>query len=303
MRRKSVSAITLERALRDAAARFVASQTPRLDARVLAKHALGLDDAGLIVEARRQLTAGEIARLEAAIGRREAGEPVAYIVGEKEFRGLTFRMAPGVLVPRPDSETLIEAALARREAGRAWCVLDLGVGSGALLASILCAWTRAEGVGVDRNETAARLATENFRRLGLSDRASALVGDWGRALSGGRFDVILSNPPYIADRARDSLPRDVILYEDPRALFGGEDGLDAYRTILSDARRLAAPGALMVLELGAGQSEAATGIARNAFPGAQIGTEADLAGVPRALVIDLYGSVNSPEGMQQEKNI
>ena len=281
----------LEGDIRDAASRLAKSDTPRLDARVLAKYALGLDDTGLVVESRRALTADEAARFEALVARRAAGEPVAYIVGEKEFRGLTFRMAPGVLVPRPDSETLIEAAARRRRQHAPLRILDLGVGSGALLVALLAHFEKATGVGADVDAAALALARDNADRLGVGARARIVESDWGEGVEG-PFDLIVSNPPYIPEGARAGLPADVRDFESPRALFAGEDGLAAYRAILNAAPRLAAPGALIVLELGERQDAAVGALAREAFAAASIAVEPDLEGRPRAFVIDLAGQKN-----------
>ena len=283
--------MTLDAFLRAAAARLVNSGTPSLDARVLAKHALGLDDAGLILDAKRALAREEIAKLTALVERRAAGEPVAYIAGEKEFRGLTFRMAPGVLVPRPDSETLIEAAVKRLPADAPLRILDLGTGTGCLLCALLAHFTKASGVGVDLNETALALAEENAASLGLADRAAFVKSDWTAAVEG-TFDLIISNPPYIEEGARESLPVEVRDHEDSRALFAGEDGLDAYRILLAGAPRLARPRSLMIFELGEGQAEAVGALAKAAFPGAFIEFEADLAGRRRALVAAIEGQKN-----------
>lgn len=276
----------LETYLRAAASRLAVSPSPLLDARLLVRHALGLNDAGLILSAARSLSADEIEKLDALVARRARGEPVAYILGEKEFRGLTFRVAPGVLVPRPDSETLIEAAEKRRASDAPLRILDLGTGTGCLLCALLAHFTNASGVGADINEEAVALARGNAAALGFAGRAVFLESDWGAAVDG-RFDLVVSNPPYIMDADRESLPPDVRDYEDPRALFAGPEGLDAYRRILGEAARLAAPGALIILELGAGQAEAVAALAKAAFPGASIGFEDDLAGRQRALVAGL----------------
>lgn len=283
--------MTLETCLRAAAQRLAASDTPALDARVLAKHALGLDDAGLIVEAKRALTAEEEATLDALVARRAAGEPVAYIVGEKEFRGLTFRTAPGVLVPRPDSETLIEAAASRRAQDAPLRVLDLGTGTGCLLCALLAHFPNAAGVGVDVNETALALAAANASALGLEGRARFLNSDWAAAVEG-TFDLVVSNPPYIRESDRAGLPVEVRDHEDPRALFAGEDGLGAYRAIAAAAPRLLAPGGLMILELGTGQAGPVGALMAAALPGALVEVEPDLAGRPRALVATLPGQKN-----------
>ncbi len=274
--------------LRAGATRLASSDTPQLDARVIAKKALGLDDAGLIASADRPLSDTEIAAFDALIARRAAGEPIAYIVGEKEFFGLTFKMTPGVLIPRPDTETLVHAVIRRRDAKTSWRILDLGSGSGAILLALLKMLPKAAGVGVDVDPAAVALASDNARALDLAERARWVVGEWERAPEE-EFDIIVSNPPYIEDGERDALAPDVRNYEDPRALFAGRDGLDAYRRILPATRtRIAAQG-LIVLELGADRSPAVGDLARREFAGATPSFDRDLADRERALVIDLKG--------------
>jgi release factor glutamine methyltransferase len=276
----------LEDHLRAAAARLIDSATPQLDARVLAKHALGVDDAQVIAAAQRSLTDIEVARLDALIERRARGEPVAYIVGEKEFFGLTFKMAPGVLVPRPDTETLVEAVLKRCGARRAVRILDLGTGSGCILCALLRALPHATGVGLDVNASAIALARDNAERAGVAWRTRWVCGEWEAAPSEG-FDIIVSNPPYVPEAERDRLSPDIRDYEDPRALFGGADGLDAYRRIFACLpARIAAQG-LIILELGAGAAEAVKRLAAAAFPDARCTLAADLSGTPRALILSL----------------
>ena len=171
-----------------------------LDARLLVGHVLGLDATGLIVHADRPVSELDVARAMALADRRIAGEPVARIVGEKEFWSLTLRLSPETLVPRPDTETVVEAALAsiRREgrAGDPLTILDLGTGSGAILLALLSELPAATGVGVDLAEGAARTARENARRLGLADRARFAVADWDAGING-QFDLVVSNPPYV----------------------------------------------------------------------------------------------------------
>lgn len=277
---------TLERHLRALAARLANSETPHLDARVLAKHALGLDDAGLILAGDLQITEDERAALEALIARRACGEPVAQIVGEKDFFGLTFETAPGVLTPRPDSESLIGAAIARRDRDAPLRILDLGTGTGCLLCALLSAFPNGSGVGVDINPDSVALARRNAARLGFGARAAFIEGGW-EAAPRAAFDLIISNPPYIPDADRAGLAPDVVDFEDPRALFGGPDGLDGYRAVLAAAALRISPAGLIILELGAGQDEAVRALARAVFPGERMETDADLASRPRAFVIDL----------------
>lgn len=277
---------TLGAWLKEAARAIVASPSPRLDARLLARHALRLDEAGLIAQEPRALTAAEEARLAAALARRIAGEPVAYITGVKEFWGLPIRCRAPMLLPRPDSETLVDAALRRRPKTLAPRVLDLGTGPGSLLAALLVEYPEAVGTGVDYHAGAVALARENMAALGLSARATIREGDWSRGLEG-PFDLVVANPPYIPEAERDGLATDIRDYEDPGALFAGPDGLSAYRAILDDAPRILAPGGLLIFELGTGQRDAVAALAAARFPGAGIAADADLAGRPRALVVDL----------------
>ena len=261
------------------------SNTPLIDARALVKEVTGLDDAGILAAPDRLLSALERAALEALASRRRQGESVAHILGRREFWSLTFRVGQGLLVPRPDSETVVEAALAAcPDAGAQYRALDLGAGTGCLLAAFLSERPNACGVGVDKNPGAARCAAENLGALGLASRACVVIGDWGRAISG-RFDAIIANPPYLKRADAEQLPIDVRDYEDPGALFGGVDGLDAYRRILDDAPRLLADRGALILEIGWDQKDAVGELAIQRFPGADIVARADLAGRPRALTI------------------
>lgn len=276
----------LEAFLRHGAARLVYSQTPRLDMRLLAQSALGLSDAELILAADRQLSAAEAATLEAMVQRRLKGESVAHIVGEKEFYGLRFALAAGVLSPRPDTETLIDAARRRLDRTTPLRILDLGVGSGALLCALLSIFPNASGIGVDRRFDAVACARANAKRLGFGPRAALFCGDWGEALAGG-FDLIVSNPPYIPQAAIERLAPEIRLFEDRLALDGGADGLDAYRRLLPAAHGLAGPCGLIIFEFGAGQEEAVVRLASDLMPGRAAILENDLSGRPRALVMVL----------------
>ncbi|HXI85845.1 MAG TPA: peptide chain release factor N(5)-glutamine methyltransferase [Parvularculaceae bacterium] len=278
--------MTLDQYLRAAAARLGDPETPRLDARVLAKHVLHLDDTAFVLAWDRRLNTDEIAALDAAVARRAAGEPVAHIIGEKEFYGLTFKLAPGLLVPRPDSETVIEAVRKRRPGSAPLRILDLGTGTGCLLLSLLSVFPKASGVGVDINPLAARTARENAAMLGLGARAQFIVADWGAGLAG-TFDIIVANPPYIEEADFETLAVGVRGFEDRRALLAGEDGLDAYRSLFAAAPRLLTPSGLTVFELGEGQSPAVAALAVEAFPGAPIFVENDLEGRERVIGLDL----------------
>jgi len=277
---------TIGAALRWAALRLAGSPTPMLDARVLIKAALGLDDAGLIIGDRRALTQQEADLFAGMIARRTADEPVAYITGVREFWSLPIAIEPGILVPRADSETLVAATLAMRASNGARRVLDLGCGSGALLCALLSSLPNATGLGVDISDRAGALTNRNLAMLGLSARGRAVRGDWTAGI-GERFDLIVSNPPYIAESERGRLPREVEAFEDPQALFAGPDGLDAYRRLASLLPAVAAPSAVIALEFGAGQAGAVKGLFASAFPRARLGVRKDLAGIERVLIIDL----------------
>ncbi len=268
--------MSVAEALRDAAERLgPASGTPRLDAELLLAHALGLSRADLLL---RQRDLSVPAAFDALLARRMAGEPVAYIVGTRDFWTLSLRVTPDVLIPRPDSETLMEAAIAHF-AGRApQRVLDLGTGSGALLLAALDQWPLATGLGVDISSAALAVAQSNADRLGMASRAAFRQGDWGEGVSG-PFDLILVNPPYIARSA--ALSGDV-LHEPEGALFAGPEGLDDYRRIAPQLPSLLAPGGVALLEIGYDQAAAVGNIL--GAQGLAVSVRRDLAGHDRCLV-------------------
>lgn len=280
-----MSLATISAWITNATSKIRRSQSPRLDARVLAKWALKLDDAGLIAEECRKLNPEELEILEGALARRVAGEPVAYITGEKEFWGLTIQCRPPMLLPRPDSETLIAAAVKRRAKTAPLRILDLGTGTGCLLVAALKEFPTAHGIGVDYLPESVALARTNVDALGLAARAEIRQGSWTEGLEGA-FDLILSNPPYIPEAESETLDPGIREYEDPRALFAGADGLSAYRTIFAGALPLMAQRGLIIVELGFGQAETVTALAAAAFPDAAIAVDPDLGGRPRALVAD-----------------
>lgn len=254
------------------------SETARLDAELLMAHCHGVSRSDLLIRCMDQAAPATFASL---VERRAAHEPVAYIVGEQEFFGRPFAVGPGVLIPRPDSETLIEAALdLKRGAQR---VLDLGTGSGALLLTFIKE-TGAMGVGLDRSPLALRIARDNAEQLGLMDRVSFLERDWtqsGWADGIGQFDLVLLNPPYVETGAQ--LEHDVLDYEPPEALFAGPEGLNDYRQLIPQLRLLMSNGANAILEIGATQASAVTKLAENA--GFDVALRHDLANRPRALIL------------------
>jgi len=263
-------------ALRLATARLAAtSDTPRLDAELLMAHALGISREALLLGGDRAAPAA-YAEL---IDRRAQHEPVAYITGTRAFWTIELAVAPGVLIPRPDSETLIEAAVAHFGAAGPATVLDLGTGSGALLLAALAEWPAATGTGVDRSPAALAIAAGNAVTLGMSGRARFVEGGWNAAP--GLFDLILCNPPYIRDDA--ALPRDVAGYEPASALFAGPDGLDDYRRLAPIIAGGLPEAGIACLELGAGQAPAVAALMGAA--GLAAATRDDLAGHARCLIV------------------
>lgn len=271
----------VSQALREASAALAAtSDTARLDAELLMAHALGVSRSELLLRHTGDLVPEGFAAL---IQRRQAHEPVAYILGEQEFRGLSFIVTPAVLIPRGDSEVLVEAALAARPAARR--LLDCGTGSGALLLAVLNELPEATGVGIDRSSAALAVARGNAAGLGLADRADFVLADWTSAgwagPLAGPFDLILANPPYVEDAAE--LPASVHAHEPHGALFAGPDGLDDYRVLIPQLPRLLAPHGVAVVEIGHTQAGPVTALAEAAGLTAKL--HRDLAERPRALEI------------------
>lgn len=228
--------------------------SPDLDARLLVGHALGLDHTALASKGERQLSAEEVSAVNDLATRRLAHEPVARIVGHKEFWGLEFKVTPATLVPRPETETLVEAALAAiPDRSLALRIADFGTGTGALLLALLSEFPNAVGIGTDISISALPVARDNAVRLGVGSRAHFIACDYGSALRG-PFDLIISNPPYIASGDIAGLDSEVRNYDPGRALDGGASGLDAYRAVVAHAGRLLAPEGIVVVELGAGQA-------------------------------------------------
>ncbi len=270
--------MNIAQSLRDiSAALSNISDTPRLDAELLMAHALHITRSELLL---RQMDAAAPGEFTALIARRLNHEPVAYILGTQEFHGLEFLVNSEVLIPRGDSEVLVEAALAARPDARA--VLDCGSGSGALLLAVLAELPEAQGVGIDRSLGAVAVAAANAARLGLAARARLLHLDWetsGWAEGLGRFDLILANPPYVETDA--DLAPSVAAHEPAGALFAGIEGLDAYRILIPQLPDLLAADGVALVEIGASQAEAVSAIAQAS--GFAVILHQDLAGRPRAL--------------------
>ncbi len=277
---------TVEAARRLIAARLreAGIETPELDARILTGAVLDLDLSGLVSATDRQLSRMQAVRLNELTVRRLEGWPVARLVGTKEFWGLPLTLSDATLVPRPDTETVVEAALeligANRD--RPLRLADLGAGSGAILLALLSELPNAYGVGTDIAIGALATAAANARRLGFSSRAAFVVSDYAAALGGG-FDLIVSNPPYIASDEIDGLAPEVRYHDPHRALDGGEDGLDAYRRLVPEAASRLRPSGALIVEVGHDQQEAVKALMERAGL-AGIAVRADLGGIGRAVI-------------------
>jgi len=285
---ESFAGQAVETARRTLTARFKAEaiDSAELDARILVGAVLGLDLTGMIAAANRRLTSEESARLEGFARRRLGGEPVARILGVREFWGLPLKLSAATLVPRPDTETVVELALEMLGAGpcpdQRRRIADIGTGSGAILLALLSELPDAYGVGTDISEAALRTARTNAIYLKLDGRAGFVACDYAAALSG-PFDLIVSNPPYIRSAEIARLATEVRDHDPHRALDGGTDGLDAYRALIPQAARLLAPEGALVVEVGQGQSgdiERLMTAAGLTPPGPP---KADLAGIRRAV--------------------
>ena len=270
-------------ALREASERLAAvGATPRLDAELLLAHALEIDRSDLLM---RQRDLSVPPGFEALLRRRLAGEPIAYITGVRDFWTISLRVTPDVLIPRPDTETLIEAAVehfGKRSPAR---VLDLGTGSGALLLAALSQWPGASGVGIDISPAALAVARGNADSLGLSPQAEFRLGDWADGVDGA-FDLILVNPPYIA---RDVALSGDVLHEPEGALFAGAEGLDDYRRIAPMLPRLLVSDGMAAIEIGYDQRDSVSALLVD--QGLSVAVRHDLAGHDRCLIATLAPSV------------
>jgi release factor glutamine methyltransferase len=279
---------TVEGARRALAARFKAAgiDSPELDARLLLGAATRLDLTGLIASAGRRLTAAQAGLVDAFATRRLSGEPVARILGEKEFWGLRLKLSPETLVPRPDTEVVVEHALdllpAQASSSHTLRILDIGTGTGAILLALLSERRDAVGIGTDISDGALRTAKANAATLGHECRAAFVACNYAAALEA-PFDLIVSNPPYVPSGEIDHLAVEVRLHEPSAALDGGLDGLAAYRALIPQAAQLLSDGGALVVEAGYGQSGPiaelmmAAGLALHETP------KYDLAGIPRAI--------------------
>ncbi|PSO32665.1 peptide chain release factor N(5)-glutamine methyltransferase [Bradyrhizobium sp. MOS002] len=279
--------LSVESARRALAAQLRSAQLEEaeLDARILLGAALGLDLTGLVAQAARLLAEAETSRLAQYAGRRIAGEPVARILGSREFWGLPFRLSEATLVPRPDTETVVELALEifrERQASHQLRIADIGTGSGAILLALLHDIPGAFGVGTDLSLTALKTARDNAAALGLADRASFVACSYAAALRG-PFDLVVSNPPYIPSAEIPKLSIEVREHDPHLALDGGNDGYDAYRALIPQAAERLAPGGALIVEAGQGQARNIETLMAAAALMVDRPPKADLAGIPRAV--------------------
>ena len=262
------------------------ADAPRLSGELLLAQVLGLKRIDLYLRFEQPLTPEELAAFKALILRRRAREPLAYILGRKEFYGLEFKVGPGVLIPRPETEHLVEEALARLKDQTAPRLLDLCTGSGAAPLATLAHPPTATAVGVDLSPAALNYARHNAAALGLVERVTWREGDLWDAVApdGGFFEVITANPPYVSDSEYQDLSPEVRDYEPKQALIAGADGLDLNRSLIAGAGAFLRPLGWLLIEMGAGQAPRASEIARNADIFQEITTVNDLAGIPRVLL-------------------
>ncbi|MCK1392119.1 peptide chain release factor N(5)-glutamine methyltransferase [Bradyrhizobium sp. 1] len=261
-------------------------EEPSLDARLLVGAALELDLTAMMTQVARQLTPEETTRLEAYAQRRLAHEPVARILGAREFWGMPFRLSEATLVPRPDTETVVELALdifrERTISGRRPRIADIGTGSGAILLALLHEIPDAFGVGTDVSLTALNTARDNAEALGLADRAGFVACSYAAALRG-PFDLIVSNPPYIPSGEIPKLSIEVREHDPRLALDGGNDGYDAYRALIPQATERLAPGGALIVEAGQGQARDIETLMVAAALSVDRPAKADLGGILRAV--------------------
>jgi release factor glutamine methyltransferase len=284
---------TLDRLHLDAARRLMLAgvETPRLDARLLIQHALGLDHTAFITNGALPIDAAGETVAFSLIQRRAAREPVGRILGHRGFWTLDVQLSPETLEPRPDTETLVEAVLARiADRNAALRIVDLGTGSGCIVLALLAELPNAWGLGVDRSAGAAATARTNALHAGLTDRAAFVVGDWAGALAG-PFDIVVSNPPYIPTADIATLSAEVRRFDPLLALDGGADGLHAYRQLIAALPTLLAPSGRAVFEIGVNQAPMVTELLTNTGICAENIVQ-DLQGIERCVIMrhDMAGT-------------
>lgn len=274
---KTLAPVTLVKAWTAARDRLREAQvdSPVIDARLLVEAAVGVTRTELITDPYRPLSEDQAATLDAYVERRSRREPVSHILGRKGFWKIMVQVDARVLTPRPETEVIVDHALRAFTEGERFSVLDLGVGSGALLLAILAERPAARGLGVDISEDALAVARENAANLGMAGRTALLRGDWTAGLGGDAFELVVANPPYICTRELATLDPEVRDHEPRLALDGGEDGLRDYRVLAPEILRVLKPGGLFLVEVGADQGEEVSALFHEA--GAQgLGVHKDL---------------------------
>jgi len=258
--------VNLVQAWKGARARLEAAGLtgPVIDARLLVEAAAEATRVDIVTDPYRALTPEQEATLEDYLSRRERREPVSHILGRKGFWKIMLNVTPDVLTPRPDTETVVEFSLRDFPEHAAWSVLDLGVGSGAILLALLAERPAAKGLGVDVSEEALAVARDNAAALGLAGRVALLRSDWTMGLQADEFDLVVSNPPYIAEHVIETLEPEVRDHEPRLALAGGADGLDHYRILAPEILRVLKPGGRFAVEIGYDQKEAVETLFREA---------------------------------------
>ena len=253
-------------------------QTGWGDAELLLRYALGCDRAYLLTHPESKLTPDQIATYDGWLARRSLHEPIQYIVGEQEFFGLKFRVTPDVLIPRPETEHLVEAALARADHDPRVRIADVGTGSGAIAVTLAHALPNALVIALDISPAALGLARENALRFGVADRIEFVASDLLAGIEGGDFDLIVSNPPYVAENER--LELQVRAFEPRLALYAGPEGLEIYQRLIPQARAAIKPGGWLLMEIGHGQREA---LADMLEVWENVSFADDLQGIPRVV--------------------
>ncbi len=257
------------------------SRNSRADAMLLLRHVLNISMAEMHASRERPLTSAETKEFNALIRERAKGKPIQYITGQQEFYGLPFRVTPDVLIPRPETEHLVEAAIARLKDHPAPRIVDVGTGSGAIAVAVAHALPNAHLIALDISAAALQVASQNAQQNGVAERIRFVESDLFSAVAGEQFDAIVSNPPYVAESERKSLPKEVRDYEPSQALFAGRTGLEFYQRLIPAAQPLLVPGGWLMMEIGHGQREAVAAMLRgwNA-----VEFIADLQGIPRVAI-------------------
>ncbi len=263
--------------------RAVGIDNADLVARDLLKRTLDVSDIDIVSNAEREIYSGKVNELKESLKRRIGGEPVSRIFGEREFWGIPFKITQDVLDPRPDTETIVDAALRRFAGDSPATILDLGTGSGCIVIALLKEWQRSYGVASDISEKVLAVARENAERAEIGKRLEFIRADWGDIINE-QFDLIVSNPPYISNPEIPNLPPEVKNYDPILALDGGNDGLDCYRIIVREIKRLLKPGGCALLEIGFSQGEQVTRLVEDSGLSV-MALHPDIAGIPRVVEI------------------